>query len=147
MKSTAEKVYKSVKIFREQENARRAAKAIPMFTYAPGGWAWFSRVGIKPRLKCKRDWIGPAQVIEVVGLAVYKIRDLNGVEFTVHAVRMWFYDTKEYIPQEHLDKVYNWQLGPLEVDTILDFYIKAGTAGNFAGRCALESRNLSAECN
>ena len=53
-------------------------------------------------------WQGPFRVVDIIGNNIYEIADVFGNKNTVHASRLWFYNTAEYYPKEYAEKLF-WQ--------------------------------------
>ena len=66
------------------------------------------------------------QVVDTISDNVYKVQDLGDKEYVVHAARMWFYDGKDYVPEEDVDEIFHNDWGELEVEELRNLRVVKG---------------------
>ena len=125
----AEKVYKFVELMRRKQNRqinKRQKRGIIM-NFHPGEWVLISKTNTKRATnKIKLTWSGPCQVVEIISDNVYKVRTLTNKFSVIHASRMWYYDSKEYVPETELKEIFTNDWGHLEVNKIKGLKIIEG---------------------
>ena len=78
--------------------------------------------GTQPTRKNKLQpyWIGPFRVTEIVARNVYEVKDLTGKTRVVHASRLWFYNTSNYVPEAYVEKIFRQHWSGLDLDSITE---------------------------
>ena len=121
-------IYREIDLARDLQNKRRN-KDMTVIQFRPGDWVLYSSTSRPNRInKLQPIWVGPFRVTEVVGKNVYQIQDIFGKKMQVHASRLWFYNTSEYVPNDYVQKMYRQHWTGLELDGIHD--ITQDTRGN-----------------
>ena len=110
--------YDQLDLARDIQN-KRLNKGRPLIQFRPGDWVLYSTISRPNRInKLQPVWVGPYRVIDVPGKNVYLIQDVFGKQYTVHASRLWFYNTEHYVPREYVQKIYRQHWTGLELDHI-----------------------------
>jgi len=116
----AKYTYKEIDLARSATNHRKNS-GLEVIQYRPGDWVLYSNIG-KPqrRNKLQPVWQGPFRVVDVVGNNVYEIADVFGNKHTVHASRIWFYNTSDYYPKKYVEKLFFQHWVGLDIQEITD---------------------------
>jgi len=104
---------------RKKLNARLGVEDIQ---YESGDYVLFSiKDRFKGRSKVMLHWIGPVEVIEVVGSNLYILRDCTGKTYEVHSQRIRFYSKPQDINmQQVIEEVYLHNRGKYYVHKLHD---------------------------
>eukprot|EP00924_Labyrinthula_sp_SR-Ha-C_P002515 snap_masked-scaffold_16-processed-gene-6.63-mRNA-1 protein AED:1.00 eAED:1.00 QI:0/-1/0/0/-1/1/1/0/277 len=132
IKEKQDTIYEFVKTQRTKVNERynQRYRSI-VLQYKLGEWVMISSENARrKRMKLKLKWQGPFQITEIVSLNVYKTISLTGKLFTVHVLRMWWYDGSLFEPPAELVEHFKRDYGALVVERI--FYLKVNMEGCFA---------------
>ena len=117
-----DEAYEFTKLRRTKQNALYNLRhRAPTLQHMEGEWVLLSKDGtIAARNKTKPMWVGPYQICRATHRNVYEIRDLLGRKRIAHSARLWPYAPPHYKPPANLLKLFLTDVGPLEVDRILD---------------------------
>ena len=120
--SRLEEAYEFTKLRRSKQNALYNLRHnAPTLQHMEGEWVLLSKDGtIAARNKTKPTWVGPYQICRATHRNVYEIRDLLGRKKIAHSSRLWPYAPPHYQPPPNLLKLFLTDVGPLEVDSIID---------------------------
>ena len=118
-----DEAYEFTKLRRSKQNELYNLRhRAPTLQHMEGEWVLLSKDGtIAARNKTKPIWVGPYQICRATHRNVYEIRDSLGRKRIAHSARLWPYAPPHYQPPENLKKLFLTDLGPLEVDRIVDF--------------------------
>ena len=64
----------------------------------------------------KLKWSGPYEVIQIISNNVYIVESLVGKRKMYHAVCLWFYEPKGYVPTEEVRNIFLEDQGELEIE-------------------------------
>ena len=87
--------------------------------YRPGDWVLHSTQATRKN-KLQLFWVGPFRIKEVVARNVYKVEDLKGKVREVHASRLWFYNTSNFVPKQHVEQLVRQHWSGFELASIAD---------------------------
>ena len=99
-----------------------------IFQFFIGDWVMYSRKGT-PQEGSKLDmvWIGPYQIVNVVGDNVYSIRSPLGKLREVHSSRLWFYsEADDFKLTDELITLFRDSVKFFDVKKVLDHKVEDG---------------------
>eukprot|EP00924_Labyrinthula_sp_SR-Ha-C_P000684 augustus_masked-scaffold_7-processed-gene-0.44-mRNA-1 protein AED:0.88 eAED:1.00 QI:0/0/0/0.2/1/1/5/0/600 len=118
IKEKQDTIYEFVKTQRPNVNEgyKRRYRSL-VLQYNLGEWVMISSENThRKRMKLKLKWQGSFQITEIVSPNIYKVTSLTGKEFTVHALRMWWYNGSLFEPPAELVEHFKRDYGALVVD-------------------------------
>ena len=122
---------KQHKIYQTSEYAKSLARGkinskhkVGLINFQKGEWVLMS-IKDTPKMnnKLKQIWQGPFLITDVVSSHVYQLESLAGKKYIVHASRMWFYNTENFVPDQYVKNLAKLNWGHFEVDKIEKIFL------------------------
>ena len=98
---------------------RHKNRNITHVQYHPGDWVLYSTQATRKN-KLQRFWVESFRITEVVARNVHIVEDLMGKVREVHASRLWFHNTSNFVPRQHVEQLFRQHWSGSELDSIAD---------------------------